>query len=99
MRDHRNGIIRRHHVLDVTFQKAIREAVNRAGFDKRVSPHTPSFLCDASAGQAGQDQAYGPRTVCEGLARSSIGHQHGRMMPLHGIINDASFWHENDTRH
>ena len=40
MRDHRNGIIRRHHVLDVTFQKAIREAVERAGFDKRVSPHT-----------------------------------------------------------
>lgn len=40
MRDHRNGIIRRHHVLDVTFQKAIREAVERAGFDKRVTPHT-----------------------------------------------------------
>lgn len=40
MRDHRNGIIRRHHVLDVTFQKVIREAVERAGFDKRVSPHT-----------------------------------------------------------
>ncbi len=40
MRDHRSGIIRRHHVLDVTFQKAIREAVEKAGFDKRVSPHT-----------------------------------------------------------
>ena len=40
MRDHRTGIIRRHHVLDVTFQKAIREAVEKAGFDKRVSPHT-----------------------------------------------------------
>jgi integron integrase len=40
LRDHRNGIVRRHHVLDVTFQKAIREAVERAGFDKRVSPHT-----------------------------------------------------------
>lgn len=40
MRDHRNGIIRRHHILDVTFQKAIREAVERAGFDKRVTPHT-----------------------------------------------------------
>jgi integron integrase len=40
MRDRRNGIVRRHHVLDVTFQKAIREAVERAGFDKRVSPHT-----------------------------------------------------------
>ncbi len=40
MRDHRSGIIRRHHVLDVTFQKAIREATERAGFDKRVTPHT-----------------------------------------------------------
>lgn len=40
LRDHRSGIVRRHHVLDVTFQKAIREAVGRAGFDKRVSPHT-----------------------------------------------------------
>lgn len=40
LRDHRSGIVRRHHVLDVTFQKAIREAVARAGFDKRVSPHT-----------------------------------------------------------
>ena len=40
MRDHRNGIVRRHHVLDVTFQKAIKEAVEKAGFDKRVSSHT-----------------------------------------------------------
>lgn len=40
MRDHRSGIIRRHHILDVTFQKAIRIAVEKAGFDKRVSPHT-----------------------------------------------------------
>lgn len=40
LRDHRTGIIRRHHVLDVTFQKAIRKAVEKARFDKRVSPHT-----------------------------------------------------------
>ena len=40
LRDHRSGIIRRHHVLDVTFQKTIRTAVERAGFDKWVSPHT-----------------------------------------------------------
>ena len=40
LRDHRSGIIRRHHVLDVTFQKAIREAVAQARIDKRVSPHT-----------------------------------------------------------
>jgi len=40
MRDHCNGIVRRHHLLDVTFQKAIKEAVEKAGFDKRVSSHT-----------------------------------------------------------
>ena len=40
LRDHRSGIVRRHHVLDVTFQKAFREAVSKAGFFKRVTPHT-----------------------------------------------------------
>ncbi len=40
LRDHRSGTIRRHHVLDITFQKAIRQAAEKAGFDKRVSPHT-----------------------------------------------------------
>lgn len=38
--DHRSGVRRRHHVLDATFQKAIREAAARCRFDKRVSPHT-----------------------------------------------------------
>ena len=40
MRDPRSGTIRRHHVLDATFQKAIREATARAKLDKRVTPHT-----------------------------------------------------------
>ena len=40
LRDHRSGVVRRHHVLDATFQKAIREAAERAGFDKKVTPHT-----------------------------------------------------------
>ncbi|GAB1411103.1 hypothetical protein MASR1M90_22570 [Desulfovibrionales bacterium] len=40
MRDHRNGIIRRHHILDATFQKAIRMAAEKACIDKRVTPHT-----------------------------------------------------------
>jgi site-specific recombinase XerD len=30
---------RRHHVLDGTFQNAIREAARRAGLTKRVTPH------------------------------------------------------------
>jgi len=40
LRDHRSGTIRRHHVLDATFQKAIREAAARAKLYKRVTPHT-----------------------------------------------------------
>ncbi|MCX7902481.1 MAG: integron integrase [Burkholderiaceae bacterium] len=40
MRDPRTGIVRRHHVLDVTFQKAFRDAVGKAGLFKRVTPHT-----------------------------------------------------------
>lgn len=40
LRDHRSGVIRRHHVLDATFQKAIRDAAARIRLDKRVTPHT-----------------------------------------------------------
>ena len=40
LRNHRSGIVRRHHVLDDRFQKAIREAAARAQLDKRVTPHT-----------------------------------------------------------
>ena len=40
MREPRTGIMRRHHVLDATFQGAIRQAARRAGLNKRVTPHT-----------------------------------------------------------
>ena len=40
MTDPRSGVVRRHHVLDATFQKAIREAAARAQLDKKVTPHT-----------------------------------------------------------
>ena len=39
-RDPRSGLIRRHHVLDATFQHAIREAMKKAKLNKRVTPHT-----------------------------------------------------------
>ncbi len=39
MNDPRTGLRRRHHVLDASFQNAIKQAASRAGLDKRVSPH------------------------------------------------------------
>ena len=39
MKDPRTGLLRRHHVLDATFQHAIRQAAVRAGLAKRVTPH------------------------------------------------------------
>ncbi len=40
MRDPHSGLMRRHHVLDATFQHAIRQAVKKARLHKRVTPHT-----------------------------------------------------------
>jgi integron integrase len=37
--DRQSGIVRRHHVLDGTFQRVIKTAAARAGIDKRVTPH------------------------------------------------------------
>ena len=39
MRDPRTRLLRRHHVLDATFQNAIRQAALRARLNKRVTPH------------------------------------------------------------
>ncbi len=39
MLDPRSGVRRRHHVLDATFQEAIRQAARQAGLNKRVTPH------------------------------------------------------------
>ena len=40
MHDPHSGLMRRHHVLDATFQHAIREAAKKARLNKRVTPHT-----------------------------------------------------------
>ncbi len=37
--DRQTGIVRRHHVIDATFQRVIKEAAAKAGIDKRVTPH------------------------------------------------------------
>src|SRR6266446_127930 len=38
--DPRSGLKRRHHVLDASFQHAIRQAAGKARLNKRVTPHT-----------------------------------------------------------
>jgi integron integrase len=40
LRDPHSGLRRRHHVLDATFQQAIREGARAAELNKRVTPHT-----------------------------------------------------------
>ena len=40
MRDPHSGLTRRHHVLDATFQHAIRAASRATRLNKRVTPHT-----------------------------------------------------------
>ena len=37
--DPQTGIVRRHHVLPAMFQKAIRNAADKAGINKAVTPH------------------------------------------------------------
>jgi integron integrase len=38
-RDRQTGVLRRHHVLDGTYQRVIKTAARRAQIDKRVTPH------------------------------------------------------------
>src|SRR3989442_6645654 len=40
LNDPRSGLRRRHHVLDASFQEAIRQAARRAKLNKRVTPYT-----------------------------------------------------------
>ena len=40
MRDPHSGLQRRHHVLDATFQHAVREATKASRLNKRATPHT-----------------------------------------------------------
>ncbi len=39
-KDPRSDIVRRHHILEVTFSRNIRSAVRKSNIDKRVSAHT-----------------------------------------------------------
>jgi len=68
MKDPRTGLLRRHHVLDATFQHAIRQATLRAGLNRRVTPH----LLRHSFATHQLEAAYDIRTVPELLGHKDV---------------------------